>query len=149
MQRGGRAARARQRENAPTPSPVTPSQALAAAYAARALLMFWARLDRELVAPFQPLLEDPDSLTPVRARRGGHPAGRQRARRASGRGSSCKDCAPWARRRARVTPRTPTPRAPQLPRPCISAPPTKSLTIVVPAYNEEDRLPATLDETLK
>jgi hypothetical protein len=42
-------------------------QALAATYAVRALLSFFSRLDKELVAPFQPLLEDPDSLTPVRS----------------------------------------------------------------------------------
>jgi hypothetical protein len=50
--------------------------------------------------------------------------------------------------RTRPTPPPPPP-APQLPRPSIAADATKSLTIVVPAYNEEDRLPATLDETLE
>jgi hypothetical protein len=30
------------------------------------MLQFFGRLDREVVAPFQPLLEDPDSLKPVR-----------------------------------------------------------------------------------
>lgn len=35
-----------------------------------------------------------------------------------------------------------------LPCPSIWAPATKQLSIVIPAYNEEDRLPATLDETL-
>jgi hypothetical protein len=37
----------------------------------------------------------------------------------------------------------------QIPCPSILSEPTKSLSIIVPAYNEEDRLPATLDETLK
>ncbi|KAF8069502.1 ALG5 [Scenedesmus sp. PABB004] len=37
--------------------------------------------------------------------------------------------------------------APLLP-PSIWAPPTKKLSVVVPAYNEQDRLPATLDEAL-
>jgi dolichyl-phosphate beta-glucosyltransferase len=35
-----------------------------------------------------------------------------------------------------------------LPCPSIWAPATKQLSVVIPAYNEEDRLPATLDETL-
>lgn len=37
----------------------------------------------------------------------------------------------------------------QIPVPSIFSEATKSLTIVIPAYNEEARLPATLDETLR
>jgi hypothetical protein len=51
----------------------TQTQGLVATYLVRALLAFFGRLDRELVAPFQPLLEDPDSLKPVR---GGSDRGR-------------------------------------------------------------------------
>lgn len=40
------------------------------------------------------------------------------------------------------------PPPPQLPRPSITGEATKRLSIIVPAYNEEERLPATLDETL-
>jgi hypothetical protein len=49
------------------PAPHKPKQtkALLATYALRLLLAFCARLDRELPAPFQPLLEDPDSVKPV------------------------------------------------------------------------------------
>ncbi|GBF93095.1 dolichyl-phosphate beta-glucosyltransferase [Raphidocelis subcapitata] len=72
---------------------------LAGTYVCKALVQFFTRLDKELVAPFQPLLEDPDSLKP-------------------------------------------------LPKPSIASEATKTLTVVIPAYNEEDRLPATLDEAL-
>lgn len=46
-------------------------------------------------------------------------------------------------------PRLPHPLRSQLPCPCIDGEASKSLSIVVPAFNEQDRLPATLDETLK
>ena len=36
----------------------------------------------------------------------------------------------------------------QLPLPSILDPPTKALSCIIPAYNEEDRLASTLDETL-
>lgn len=36
----------------------------------------------------------------------------------------------------------------QAPLPSILDPPTKALSCIVPAYNEEDRLPGTLDEAL-
>ena len=36
----------------------------------------------------------------------------------------------------------------QVPAPSVFSEATKSLSIVVPAYNEEARLPATMDETL-
>lgn len=36
-----------------------------------------------------------------------------------------------------------------VPCPSIFSEPTKDLTVVIPAYNEEDRLPATLQETLR
>lgn len=37
----------------------------------------------------------------------------------------------------------------QIPVPSIFSEATKSLTIVIPAFNEEARLPSTLDETLR
>lgn len=37
----------------------------------------------------------------------------------------------------------------QVPQPSVFSPPSKSLTIVIPAYNEEDRLGPTLDETIQ
>lgn len=36
----------------------------------------------------------------------------------------------------------------RIPAPSLFSEPSKSLSIVIPAYNEEDRLPSTLDETL-
>ena len=36
-----------------------------------------------------------------------------------------------------------------MPCPSVFGEATKQLTIVIPAYNEEDRLPATLTETLR
>lgn len=37
----------------------------------------------------------------------------------------------------------------QVTQPSIFSPPTKSLSVIVPAYNEEDRLGATLEEIIK
>lgn len=38
---------------------------------------------------------------------------------------------------------------PQVPCPSVYAEPSKALSVVIPAYNEEDRLPATLTELMR
>ena len=37
----------------------------------------------------------------------------------------------------------------QIPAPSIFSEASKTLTIVIPAYNEQSRLPSTLDETMR
>lgn len=54
---------------------------------------------------------------------------------------------PRVRIHKNATPANATP--PQLQCPSVWSDATKRLSVVIPAYNEEDRLPATLDETLR
>ncbi len=89
-------------------------------------------LNKEFTAPIAVTLEDPDSQEPVRTPVPDWPLHAQLGL------CSCQGTELTAGNLG----------APQLTLPSILDPPTKALSCIIPAYNEEDRLSSTLEETL-
>ena len=96
------------------------------------VLGWFTFLQHEFVSPVPVILEDPTSTKTVSAAaasQGPDPADLPACLRSA----SNHTCSPgW-----------------QVTWPSVFEPPTKTLSIVIPAYDEEDRLPATLEETLR
>jgi dolichyl-phosphate beta-glucosyltransferase len=122
--------------------------ALAVAYAVTRTLAFIRRLDADLDTPLPLAFEDPNSIKPVSV---GAPPPKTppTLRRCDARASVASNT------RHHLMPFPPPPRASpqndpkQIPCPSIlDGPASVSLSVVIPAYNEEARLPATLDEVL-
>lgn len=114
-----------------------------------AIVQFAAKLQSALLSPIPVTLEDFESLQPV-STVDGHLHGTSCW--AVGLACALSPLTCWLSgdQPLPLTYHTPFPPCTWQPKPpCIHDPATKSLSIVIPAYNEEARLGATLDETIR